>query len=459
MDNILDWAREQAAYAEFGDLRRTNRFIEVLRRAAEAPAGQLTRVFTRPAELQAAYNFMEGAVPPRAIIDAFASATLAALDQPSVYVVVDGTSLSLTDRSGVKDFGSVGVRSLPTRGLKVIDAVAVSERGVPAGLLDLHFWARLEKSQASRFERRRDGDTEVRHWLDVIAGVKERALAAGVRPHFIIDREADCADMLRAVAAEDGEFTIRAGQYGRLCVDGTTKRSLLQTMRRSRVVATRDLHVPRSAGRPPRVASLEIRHARVVLDLPDRHAGTRVRTPLEVSVVWARERRPPRGQERLDWMLFTSTPIGSRKAAAAVLDRYCLRWRVEDFHRTWKQGRCCVEDTQLRNADHVIRWATMLASVALRIERLKHLARTEPDSPASVELKPMELDALRAVKAPASGADEMPTIRVAVRWIAEMGGFHGPRDKDPGAQTLGRGLERLLVFAQGFALGRKVARK
>jgi hypothetical protein len=42
--------------------------------------------------------------------------------------------------------------------------------------------------------------------------------------------------------------------------------------------------------------------------------------------------------------------------------------------------------TQLRSPDAVVRWATILAAVATRIERLKHLARERADEPATVEL-------------------------------------------------------------------------
>ena len=462
MSDTRDWAREQLAFADFGHVRRVDRAVEMLRRAAERPSGQLTRVFDDAAELQAAYNFVEGAVPPAAIVRAFASAALAAASGETVNVVIDGTSLSLTDRTKTKGFGSVGKREFPTRGLKVIDAIAVSPDGVPLGMLDLHFWARAEKGEASRFVRRRSGETEVRHWVDVIASTGDLVRHAGIRPHFIIDREGDCADMLRAVA-DGGDFTIRAAQYRRICLHDAKRRGLLETMKRVRSVGRHRVTLPRSSQRRARIADLEVRHARVVLDLPDRQTGGR--GPLEVTVVWATERRAPHGEAPLDWMLLTSDRVRSRGAAVEVLRRYCLRWRVEDFHRTWKAGRCRVEDSQLRSTDHVVRWATMLAAVALRVERLKHLARTEPDAPATAELSPLEIDALRAAKRHGFTkrteviTDDVPSMRLAVRWIAQMGGFHGREHVQPGAATLGRGLERLMTLTKGFALGLKTARK
>jgi hypothetical protein len=84
--------------------------------------------------------------------------------------------------------------------------------------------------------------------------------------------------------------------------------------------------------------------------------------------------------------------------AKAVLYGYTQRWRVEELHKTWKSGACNVEQTQLRTAHAVKVWATILAAVAARIERLKSLARTTPEQPANVELSSHEIKALVLLK-------------------------------------------------------------
>lgn len=459
-----DWAREQLATASFGNERRRMRCESMLRRVAEHPAGRLTEVFDDAAELQAAYNFIEGSVAPEAIVEALAQATLrAAAQEPFVYVPVDGTSLSITDRSKTKDFGSVGKRAFPTRGLKVIDAIAVDPHGAPMGLLALRCWARGDRNPGQRRARRRTGDTEMRHWVQVFDQVAERTKRAGVTPWFVVDREGDCADMLRALGRSGGLFTVRAAQHRRLCLDGGKRGALIKRMARRPVLGTHFVDVPKGPTRSARIAALEVRAGRIALELPDYVANCR--TLLEVHVVWARERKALRGQERLDWMLLTNRPVESHQHAIDIIESYCHRWRVEDFHRTWKRGRCHVEDTQLRSRDHVVRWATMLAAVAMRVERLKHLARTQPDAPATIELSPMEVDALRAAKRTRfkkkteTITDDMPSIATAVFWIAQYGGYQGKTAANAGSITIGRGLEKLLVFTHGFAAARKLERK
>lgn len=456
MDETWDahrWAEEQFASAKLGDARRVRRGAAMLERAAEKPAGRLTEVFADQAELQGAYDFIESNIAPRALITAFGEASLRAVGEASfVYVPVDGTSLSLTDASKAKDFGAIGKRAFPTRGLKVIDALAVAADGTPIGLLDLEFWARGPRSKKSRFVRRREGETETARWVDVVRRTGELAheKAPSCVPWFLIDREGDNAEILCA-AAEQGRFTIRANQDRPVVLESGRRRLLRRHMTKSRVVGSYYVDVPAGPKRRARRARLDVRFANVVLDLPEYATGRR-RT-MEVRVVWARECRAPRGEERLDWMLLTNAEVNGFDDAMGIINGYCHRWRAEDFHRAWKRGCCKVEETQLHARDRVIRWATMLAVVAARVERLKHLARNHPDEPATIALTPIEIEALRAAKTRIKSRTEtipegVPTIAQAVRWIADLGGYTGKSSGGPpGSTTIGRGLERLMIWA------------
>src|SRR5262249_21052583 len=151
-----------------------------------------TEVFAAPAELQGAYDFVQGSVAPEALSAAIATATLRSIaDEKRVYVAIDGTSLTLTDRGGHKGFGSIGARGFPTRGLKVIDALVVTESGVPAGLAHIEHWARGPRSSQSRHVSRRLGLTEMSHWVDTIETVAARfeEHAPDTSVCFVIDRE------------------------------------------------------------------------------------------------------------------------------------------------------------------------------------------------------------------------------------------------------------------------------
>ena len=452
------WAREQLATANFGHGARVKRATAMLARAVEAPGGRLTDVFTTPAELQGAYDFVEGNVRPEAMTSAFAEATLRAVGAATTcFVPFDGSSLTLVDRTGTKGFGSVGMRQLPTRGVKVIDAIAVAMDGTPVGLLDLQWWARGPKAEGSRYVRRRNGQTETRHWVEVVHRVSDRFAqnAPHCTPWFLGDRECDNTEILQALAQEGRAFTIRSVQNRPVRLPHGARRPLHAHMKRRPVCGSYTVELPAAKHRRARRAVLDVRFADVDLDLPDHASDDRI--GLRVRVVWAHERRAPRGEKPLDWMLLTDRPVAAFDDARLVVFSYCQRWRVEDFHRSWKSGYCNVEQTQLRDVDHVLRWATMLAPIAMRVERLKHLARTEPDLPASVAFSDIEIEALKAAKTRIKKRTEtiptgMPSIGQAVRWTADLGGYTGKSSGGPpGSITIARGLERLLVWADAYA--------
>ncbi len=159
-----------------------------------------------------------------------------------------------------------------------------------------------------------------------------------------------------------------------------------------------------------------------------------------------------------DWLLYTNCPVFTAEHARAIVESYEARWRVEEFHRTWKQGHCNVEDAQLHTEGAIVTWATMLAAVAMRIERLKYFARKKPDLPATVELSDEEIEALKLDQGRRTTKrkrlPQQPAIGLATEWVAELGGWMGKRNGPPGSITLARGLERLGYLVEGIALAR-----
>lgn len=144
---------------------------------------------------------------------------------------------------------------------------------------------------------------------------------------------------------------------------------------------------------------------------------------------------------------------GTFEQALAVVRAYRYRWRIEDFHRAWKGGACKLESSQLRSPHALRRWATILASVASRAERLKTASRAAPDSSALTELSRDEIDAailLSRTKAFNRG-DEL-TLGEAVELVAVVGGYTGRKSSGgpPGATVISRGLSDVLIAVRAI---------
>lgn len=449
------WAEREFGEARLGDARRTARLVAVAACACERPSGKVSAVFTTVQEREGAYDVLENEhVDHEALVEAMAEATVVrSAGLPFVYVSVDGTSLTLTDTSREKDFGSVGAKNRGARGLKVLDALAIDPDGVTIGWLGLRYWARSAEPNATppkgthARKARNVEEKETWHWLETIRAAKTKLDAHGVRGWFQIDREGDSRDMLLELAATQHWWTVRSRTDRSLWLEDGEAGRLRERLEQEPPQGQYDLEVTGSKKRLTRTARMLVRVGRVTLRL--RNQATGQVTPLTVTAVHTREQgTTPADEDPIDWLLLTNRNVASVEQAREVIAGYATRWRVEECHKTWKSDGCRVEESQLRSADAVMKWATILAAIAARIERLKRLARKHPTLPATAELSPIEVRALVLLKRRYKSAKEKiadsPTIAEAVLWIAQLGGYTGKSSGGPpGSLTIRRGLDRL----------------
>ncbi|MBK7776075.1 MAG: IS4 family transposase [Sandaracinaceae bacterium] len=314
---------------------------------------------------------------------------------------------------------------------------------------------RKSQKKPSRHLRRRKRDTEMKHWSASVESVNQvlEKHAPGVRSWFVMDREADESKLLRQLGQAGTWFTIRAAQDRVVEWRGKSTR-LFSAVSAAKPLGRRVLQVPRSHSCAARTAKVVIRARSLKLMLPT-YERRDERVALEVGVVEVLEVRNT--STPIHWVLLTNRPVAKLADAERVIDSYRARWRIEEFHRTWKAGGCDAENIHLRSADGIRKWAILLASVAARTEHLKRLARTQPDEPATCELTEDEIQVLifakRRIKTSVELVpDGIPPIKTAVRWIADLGGWAGHYTKyEPGSTTIARGLVELARYMEFFS--------
>ncbi len=455
------WAEETFGTTTLGDVRRTKRLVTMARAAAVRPSGKVSAVFDRAKDREGAYDFLESPhIKAEAVAESVFAATVARArgSRDWVYVVVDGSKLTLTDDNGAKGFGPIGSYA-PVRGLNVVSSLAVARDGVPLGLADQIFWNRAavieglsHNDRIIRNQKRPFEKKESSYFAVAAKNAITRLQGEALRAWVVIDRGGDDRNILLELHRAGCIFTIRARTDRCLWPDG--KKKVQEVLDAEPSLGTYDVEIGRTGRRPARTVRMEVRAAQVTLRFEKR--GPNEANALRLFVVRVREQNG--GKDALEWLLYTNMPVLSAEHAQAILDSYKARWRIEEFHRTWKQGECNVEDAQLRSQDAVVKWATLLAAVATRIERLKYLSRKKPDEPASCELMPEEIEAIKLDhkrKTKRRRLPDMPTIAEATAWIAELGGWIGARNGPPGSTTLARGLERLGYLVEGIALARR----
>ncbi len=98
----------------------------------------------------------------------------------------------------------------------------------------------------------------------------------------------------------------------------------------------------------------------------------------------------PEGVEPLHWFLLTTLPVQSRAQAEQVIQRYRLRWRIEDWHRVLKSG-CKVELLAHRTEGRQQRAITFNAVIAWRLTVMTLLGRETPELPMEVMFSELEI--------------------------------------------------------------------
>jgi hypothetical protein len=467
------WAEDEFGMAKLGDARRVKRLVRIAAEAMNRPAGEVTAVFDEGAAREGTFRLLENDdVDPEQIAQAAHRATARrSAQEPYVFVAVDGTSLNLTDTKRTKRLGIVGARYVGASGLQVMTALALSPEGVPMGLCGQRYWARsrLATRDRSQPDHRPVAARETQHCLDVMnqarAALGEAAPAT--KAWFQIDRAGDAWPVLLD-GLKDGELcTVRAAHDRRLTrvSKDEPKRYLWEVLERQKKLGVVDLdlgarpakkimHLKTRPARRGRRARIELRACEVSLDLLVEVRRRSLAMP--VYALLAQETQKSAGNEApIEWMLLTSYPVVDLESAKLTLFGYAQRWRIEEFHKSWKSGACKVEDTQLRDIDHIIRWATVLASVAARIVRLSYLARHEADKPALDEFARAEIDAiLIASRARGHRPGSDPGVGVIVALLARLGGYTGRSSGGPpGPLVLARGLLKIEALALALESG------
>ena len=325
--------------------------------------------------------------------------------------------------------------------------LAVSDGGVPLGLMQQQVWVRPEEERGQRVLRHTTpfAEKESYKWVLGLPPAATDALPSWVT---ICDREAHIYEFLDAVLNQGGDFIVRATQGRSFSQDGA---ELFAHIAQQEVQELYSLSLKRRPDREARSAQVELRFGTVTLQRPQRAATERASLTLQVIDVF--EPHPPAGEEGIHWLVLTSLPVETLQQAHQIIVWYTYRWLIERFHYVLKSG-CKLEERQLREVQRLERLLAVYSLVAWKLLWLTYQARQTPNAPCTVILQPVEWQALyafthRTTHLPITA----PTLEQAVRWIGQLGGFLGRKgDGQPGVKVLWRGWTRLRDIADTWAI-------
>jgi hypothetical protein len=449
------WAAEEFAQVELKDARLNRRCQKLAVTLGQQPGAPINQACEDWADTKAAYRFFDNEkATPKAIGQPHQQRTVARMGQQKrVLAVQDTTFFNYTHHPQTEGLGEIGNKQQNQRGFGMHSTLAMTEAGAPLGVLTQSFFMRPTGEPAHKPEELRllpIEEKESYRWLEAF----EQTLAlapAGVEVITVCDREADIYEMFTLAQAKAASMLIRASRDRVLAEEEV--RHLWVKVERQPLAGQLTLQIAANQQRQARQATVSVRFTTVKLKPPWRPNQKKL-PPVTLNAILVREEHPPDDvNEPIEWLLLTNTPVTNFDEAVQVVAWYCCRWQIEVWHKVIKSG-CTVEDCRLETADRLQRYIALMSVVAWRLHWLTYVNRTDPELPCTAVLTTTEWQALyMRIHKTTFLPETPPTVRQAVRWIAQLGGFLGrKRDGEPGVTAIWRGWQRLQDIAATWYL-------
>lgn len=472
MDAGLDgetWVEQEFGGAPLGDARWSRRLVENARIQAQNPLSSFTSAAQGDRALvKGYYRFIDkpddSALTVENILAPHREQSLRRMQAEStVLCIQDGTDVNYEGLAESEGLGVIGKNqtTATTRGLHMHSTFAVSETGLPLGVLRLQFDApvpRPKKDDRQIYDIPIE-EKETYAWLRSFRDLRR---AAATLPHTrvvsVMDRDADLFELFDEWRQDPAlELLVRA-QHNRTT---TGEEKLFDTVRASEPRRTLQIPIDRRSARPKRskqkarparkarIATVTLRYQKIELAPPFYH---RDKAPIPLWVIHVWEEDPPAGVEPVEWFLLTTIELSSPDEALRCVEWYCRRWRIEDWHRVLKSG-CEIEELGFKTAGRLERGVAIHAVIAWRIMLMTLLGREAPDLPPDVLFSDLELQVLDAYADRRRDLTAPTTVKNAVWIVAAMGGYlRRKSDPPPGHQVLWQGYIQLHFMCIGFSL-------
>ena len=458
------WIREELLSGQFGDLRVDKRFAVLAKELADHPSLPLNQASSDWAAAKAAYRFFQNErVTPEKILEPhFLSTEQRLKGKKRIVVVQDSSTIDFTRHRKTKGLGALSKMDsgFEIQGLLLHSTLALSERGLPLGLLSQKIWARQpQKVKGHEHVKLPMEKKESFKWIE---GLREAVRRCPEETGIVMvcDREADIYELFAEALDQGIDLVVRL-QHDRLLEDEEFDSiRIMDRLGFEKIGGRIQVDIPGSGKRKPRVAELEMRWCPITLAAHPRGLKTakaRTRQDLELYVVDLREESPPAGEEAICWTLITTLAVSSKAAALEVMNYYKMRWTIEQFFKCLKTG-CGVEECRLSEGKRLANYISLQSVIAWRLLWMIFLKRTEPEMSCETMLTPNEWKALwlqkhrrqiRSGEMKPNPPQRPPSVEEVVRWIAMLGGFLGRKgDGEPGLISIWRGWLRLQPAAE-----------
>lgn len=442
---LMSWSEMEFQSLDLGDKRINARTIKIVEALSKSPQSSIPEACQGWAETMATYRFYANdAFDSSDLLEPHYQATeqrIRKSDSKTILCLQDTTEL---DFNGKQTEGMGRLSYDAQRGMYLHPTLCVTPERLPLGITDSWMWARGE----TKTEDKANPDIkESVRWIEGYERVAEMAKRCPDQQLvYVADREGDMYELMERAQQLDNpaDWLIRARHNRSLA--GQEK--LWDAVEAQEALTKITFIKPRKRGEKARNILQEVKVLRYTL-------SPKGKTPVEMTLVQAREMNPPKGSQPIVWRLLTNRAVSTEEQAVEIINWYRCRWEIEMFFDVLKVG-CKVEKLQLGARERVEKALALYMVVTWRIMYLMRLGRNCPELSADLVFDSLEWKSsylLGKKKLP----DGIPSINEVIRNLAMLGGFLGRKcDGEPGAKSIWKGFQRIQDCIYGIQMAREL---
>ena len=400
----------------FTDQRLKSRFFKIIDAFAASPGKSTWAATGSRSSAKAAYRFFSNSeISKDELLDSISRATVEKIkcaDAEWILAVQDTTAVGFGDRKASQGMGYDC--STEQRGMLVHSCIAVTDQGIPLGIIYQETNTREKpKDDSQTKEQKRSRPIEEKEnfrWLDSMRETLLR-MPADIPILTVCDREGDFYEFFSEAADLKANFLIRIVQ-NRMVDDG---KKIFHELRSSPVAGSMVVRMSRNPKEhiPSRNIKMDYHCKKVTIYRPQRRKEKHLREKLELTAIYVHES----GKKGTEWFLLTTVTVKSEKE---------------------------IEKNQAREYGRLSFLTLLYSVIAMQILNLTYLGKICPEISSGIVFVEEEWKVLCCCARKSKEIPESYSLKEAIYDLGVLGGTKGaPSDGMPGVRSIWQGLDVL----------------
>ena len=452
---------------KFGDKRLDKRAALISSLLYFNQSSSVHGITPREAEQKAAYRFFANEkVEESKLIDTLKERSSYLCTDKDILVIQDTTEINLDNHrnrlqrgTGIGLTGNNNDLGFFLHGSLVLDAATETV----LGFSDIQLWHRAE-DKLNKYER--DfvqlpiEEKESYKWIKACNEGKEH-LSKANNVTFIEDREGDMYEQFCLVPDNRTHLIIR-GRINRNLSGGGKLHDVLS---QQPVVGSYNIDLVHDIrkGIEKRTATVEVRFCKVTVKKPKDVKRSDIPKEIDIHVVEVKENNPM-VKEPIVWHLLTTHAVSNYEEAKEIVNKYRLRWYIEQLFRLLKKKGFGIESSELESGWAIRKLTIMILNAALRVMQMLLAHGNKESQPIEQVFDKQEIKCLQMLNEKLEGDTDKaknnndPQRLSWATWIiAKLGGWKGyNRKRPPGPILFKKGLDKFMSIFEGWQLALEI---